>query len=114
MTRSPPPSIEIRPALPESLDSALRLVFQDLAPPLRQRQTAATRREIRAEPAIANGLLTAWSGELLVGAIFIQIQAGRIASLWPPQPTTEQRVDPKVVAQPLVQAAIELAGRAKA
>jgi ribosomal protein S18 acetylase RimI-like enzyme len=113
MTGSPPPSIEIRPAPEESLDRALQLVFQDLAPSLRQRQTAATLEEIRAEPATAHGLLTAWSGEMLVGAIFIQIQTGRIASLWPPRLATQRAAEADAVIVPLLTAAIELGVRAK-
>jgi mycothiol synthase len=114
MTGSPPPSIEIRPVPEESLDRALQLVFQDLAPSLRQRQTAATLEEICAEPATVHGLLTAWSGEMLVGALFIQIQTGRIASLWPPRLATERSADSDTIARPLLVAATELAVRSQA
>lgn len=103
--------IQIRPADPGGVESALQLVYQGLSPSLRQRQTAATLQEFRAQSGAANGLLTAWSGELLVGAILIQLQPGRIASLWPPHIVVDRSADPEAIAGKLLKAATELAVR---
>jgi ribosomal protein S18 acetylase RimI-like enzyme len=112
MSQSEPPPIEIRPAPVESRSRALQLVFRDQLPALRHRQTAQTLDELRSRPAAGDGLLTAWTGELLAGAVLIQLQPGRVGSLWPPQVATDQVAGFNTLARRLLRAAIDLAVRA--
>jgi ribosomal protein S18 acetylase RimI-like enzyme len=113
MSQPEPPRIDIRPAPIEARSRALQLVFQDLEPELNQRQTGATLVQFHSDPAAADGLLTAWSGELLAGATWVQLQPGRIAHLWPPQVATERSPDADTAARQLLTAVAEFASRAR-
>jgi mycothiol synthase len=81
--------IQVRPAEPQVRVQVLQLVFQNLQPDLRGRQIDAALEQFRTEPGAASGLLEARLGEALVGAILIQLQPGRVASLFPPQAALE-------------------------
>jgi ribosomal protein S18 acetylase RimI-like enzyme len=89
----------------------LGLLFRDLPDDVRRRQLEATLEQFRAEPAAGGGLLEARSGGHRFGTIWIQLQAGRVASLWPPQVADETIVESDRAVQMLLAAAIELAQR---
>ena len=105
------PLIRIRPVPPEDWTGALELLFRDLPEGVRQRQLDATVEQFRTEPPTAAGLLEARSGGERVGSIWIQLQPGRVASLWPPQIVAEMNREAARIAQMLLAAAIELARR---
>jgi ribosomal protein S18 acetylase RimI-like enzyme len=90
----------------------LEVLFRNLPEGVRDRQLAATLDQFRIEPTAAAGLLEARSNNTLIGAAWLQLQAGRVASLWSPQTAanTERQTDAAV--QKLLSAAIELALRA--
>jgi mycothiol synthase len=105
------PLLQIRLVPPEDWTDALKLLFRDLPEGVRQRQLDATVEQFRTEPAIAAGLLEGRSSDKRVGSIWIQLQPGRIASLWPPQVVAEMNRDTARIAHILLSAAIELARR---
>ncbi len=72
---------EIRP---QDQDAALELVFDHLAPADRRRQIDEALAAQRSGAALC-GLIGAWRGGRLVGAAFSQVQAGKMAILWPPR-----------------------------
>ena len=96
---------------PEDWAGALELLFRELPEGVRQRQLEATVEQFRTEPATASGLLEARSGEKRVGSIWVQLQPGRVASLWPPQVASEVDAQAARIARVLLAAAIELARR---
>jgi ribosomal protein S18 acetylase RimI-like enzyme len=112
MTSIQPSEIVIRSAPPEASAEALELLFRNLPEDVRGRQLAATLDQFRTEPTAAAGLLEARSSNTLIGAAWLQLQAGRVASRWSPQvaAATEREADAAV--QKLLSAAIELARRA--
>jgi mycothiol synthase len=76
--------LSIRPATNAELPAAIDLVFHRSAHPQRDRQIAAALEEIeRTGPESQIVLVTQRNGTL-VAAIWVQIQPGAIASLWPP------------------------------
>lgn len=105
------PLIHIRPVPPEDWPVALALLFRDLPDDVRRRQLDATVGQFRTEPPAAAGLLEARSGDRRVGSVWIQLQPGRVASLWPPQIAAEMNREAARIAEVLLAAAIELARR---
>src|SRR5713226_3307908 len=91
------PLISIRLVPPENWADALELLFRDLPEGVRQRQLEATVEQFRAEPATASGLLEARSSEKRVGSILVQLQPGRVPSLWPLQVASEVECRSKLV-----------------
>ena len=74
-------------------DEALRLTFQRLdETELPQHLEMALATEATATAAW-EGLLGAYRGDRLVGAVYSQIQPGRTASLWPPQVVAQESSD---------------------
>lgn len=69
----------------ESWAEVLQLVFRNLPPDVGRRQIDAMLEQFAAEPESASGLVDARLGDALVAAILIQLQPGRVASLFPPQ-----------------------------
>jgi ribosomal protein S18 acetylase RimI-like enzyme len=113
--------IQIQAAEPKGWIDALQLVFQNLHPEIRGRQIDAAVEQFRGEPRAAGGLLEARLGESLVGAILVQLQSGRVASLFPPQASLETTAGEtrvfaaaELTAPRLLAAATELAVRGKA
>ncbi|HEV2971367.1 MAG TPA: GNAT family N-acetyltransferase [Pirellulales bacterium] len=108
-----PSEIVIRSAVPEAWTDALKLLFQGLPEDMRGRQLEASLDQFRAEPITAAGLLEALSNDSRVGAVWLQLQVGRVANLWPPQAAANAGSQADAVAQKLLTATIELAVRAK-
>jgi mycothiol synthase len=104
-------SLRICPVPPEDWPAALGLLFRDLPDDVRRRQLEATLEQFRAEPAVGGGLLEARSGGKRVATIWVQLQAGRVASLWPPQVADETVVESERLCQMLLAAACELVQR---
>ncbi len=82
-------AVNLRQPAAADWPDVLSLVFGRLSDELRERQLVATLEQFQAEPDVANGLLEARVGENVRGAILIQLQPGRVASLWPPQTSCE-------------------------
>jgi ribosomal protein S18 acetylase RimI-like enzyme len=78
-------SLRIGPVLPAGQDEALRLLLTRVAPAERPQQMAALAAAAAASEGGVNGLLGAYRGERLVGAVFFQVQPGKTATVWPPQ-----------------------------
>lgn len=104
-------SLTIETAPAEQWPNALALVFQSLPEGPRRRQLEAMTAQFASEPGAANGLIAARRGDQLVGAVLIQIQPGRVASLWPPQIAPSQQSN-AADAHRLLSAGLELAHRA--
>src|SRR5438445_7575394 len=104
-------SLQIRPVPPEDWPAALGILFRELPDDVRGRQVEATLEQFRAEPTAAGGLLEARTSNKRVGTTWIQLQAGRVASLWPPQVVNEAATENERIARALIDAASELALR---
>jgi RimJ/RimL family protein N-acetyltransferase len=74
-------ALEIGPVPAPRAAEAFELILRDLAEPDRREQV----RTFLSGSVSWEGLLAARRGERLVGAIFSQIQPGRIAIVWPPR-----------------------------
>jgi ribosomal protein S18 acetylase RimI-like enzyme len=83
MTRSSIPP-KIGPITPDKLPRTLALAFNRLEPAAREGRVNALLDDIRAGRISADGILAAWRGDRIVGAIFAQTQIGRTAVTWPP------------------------------
>ena len=77
-------SLSISAAEESEVRIALQLVFRNLVEPARSLQIAAAFDEIGHSPKPNCILLLARRGVELVGAIWAQVRAGRVAALWPP------------------------------
>lgn len=77
--------VRIGPVEPPQQAEALRLVLSRLAEEDRQRQLEPLLAAAAADDPALPGLLAARRHGRLVGAVFSQIQPGRIAVLWPPR-----------------------------
>jgi ribosomal protein S18 acetylase RimI-like enzyme len=105
-------SIGVRQVAQEDWRDALALLFCELPDDLRERQLTATLEQFQADPSSATGLLGTGSGGERQGVIWIQLQAGRVASLWPPQTARDiMAYDGERIARTLLDATCELAGR---
>jgi mycothiol synthase len=74
----------IRPATNADLPIAIELVFHRSIHPQREQQIVAALEEIERTGPDSRIVLVACRGGTLVAAIWVQIQPGAIASLWPP------------------------------
>jgi len=83
MTRPSTPAT-MAPVAPDRLPQALSLVFSRLDPEARERRVNTLLDDIRAGRISGDGVLAAWRGDQLVGAMFAQTQVGRTAVTWPP------------------------------
>jgi ribosomal protein S18 acetylase RimI-like enzyme len=104
-------SIRVRQVAQEDWRDALALLFCELPDDLRERQLTATLEQFCAEPSAATGLLDASWGREREGVVWIQLQAGRVASLWPPQTVSGATANSERIVQELLVAAFELARR---
>jgi mycothiol synthase len=77
--------LRIVPVLSSDRAEALRLVFCRMAEPDRQQQIDTFLAAAATNPDALAGLLGAYRAEKLGGALLIQTQPGKTASLWPPQ-----------------------------
>ena len=77
-------SLSIRLATNAELPAAIDLVFRRSAHPQRDRQIAAALEEIERTGPESQIVMVAQRNGTLVAAIWVQIQPGTIASLWPP------------------------------
>jgi mycothiol synthase len=66
------------------LPQALSLIFNSLKPEVRQKRVNTLLDDIRAGRMSDDGVLAAWRGDRVVGAMFTQTQVGRTAVTWPP------------------------------
>ena len=107
-------SIRVRPVGPDDRREALALLFRELPNSVRERQCSATLRQFEAEPLAATGLLEARRADDHCGVIWIQVQQGRVANLWPPQIVASIEGNGERIARALVDAACELAYRGDA
>jgi len=80
--------IEVRVVPPDARSAALELVFQDLAPEIREQEIHQALQAAAAEPRLMEGLFHAEQDGHLAGAVWIQEQTGHTANLWPPRTTT--------------------------
>ena len=85
---SSPPTIS--PITLEKSPQALSLVFNRLEPEAREKRVNALLDDIRAGLIPGNGILAAWRGGRMVGAMFAQAQVGRTAVIWPPSVVAEE------------------------
>ncbi len=85
MSAEATPEIRIVAAPPEHWTEALELVFRALPEPIRQRHCRETLETFERGETSHVGLLEARRGDLLCGAVWSQLQPGRLANLWPPQ-----------------------------
>ena len=77
--------VRIAVARPEQQGEALNVVFgQQMTPEQRAQQILEITRAADADQAL-EGLLAAWRGDRLVGAVWGQIQPGCSAAIWPPR-----------------------------
>lgn len=81
-SQSTPPTIG--PVTPDKLPMALSLIFNRLEPEARERRVNTLMDDIRAGRISGDGVLAAWRGDQVVGAMFAQTQVGRTAVTWPP------------------------------
>ena len=79
---STPPTIA--PVTPDNLPAALSLIFSRLKPEARERRVNTLLDDIRAGRISGDGVLAAWRGDQMVGAMFAQTQVGQTAVTWPP------------------------------
>ena len=84
-------ALRIAPVTAPRAAEAFELVLRDLAEDDRREQV----RTFLSGGVPCDGLLAAWRGERLVGAIFSQIQPGKIAMLWPPRLAPASRTRPR-------------------
>ncbi len=104
-------ALSIAPAAPAELRETIALVFGRLGDDLGQRQGAATWEGIQAGEISPAGFLQARYQQQSIGAIGIQLQPGRVASIWPPQVVREFSEYADDISQRLLAAAGEIAGR---
>jgi GNAT superfamily N-acetyltransferase len=88
------------PISPEECAQGLRLVFGHLAAEECQAQVERTLELIAGGKVSPQGLFRAHRNEVLVGAVFTQIQPGRTALVWPPRTVAGQ---PSVTAAKLLE-----------
>ena len=79
---STPPTLA--PITPDELPRALSLIFNRLEPEARERRVNTLLDDIRAGRISGDGVLAAWRGDRVVGAMFSEMQVGRTAVTWPP------------------------------
>jgi mycothiol synthase len=91
-----------------SLEESLRLVFGGLAPGQSEGYAAFVGEEVRAGRMSAEGLLEARRDGRLVGAMWLEIQAGHAALFWPPRLACGES---RLTAGQLLAAGCELAAR---
>ena len=113
MTQQESTPFRIGPAPPEHWAEVLGLVMSKLPEPLRSRHQSDTLESFRRGEFSAAGLLEAREprrGGDLLGAIWTQLQPGRVGNLWPPQMATQPDVyfSPARIAERLIEAAVEL------
>ena len=78
------PQSKIAPASQPQWREALKLIFARLEPEQQRGQVDSMVSAARGEPASLAGLFGAWRRARLVGAALGRVQAGRLASVWPP------------------------------
>jgi mycothiol synthase len=76
--------LRIGPASPGERDAAVRLICHQLPKPDSRQPTDGAVTAIATVAGSREGLLGAWRGGQLVGAVLFHVQPGRIAGLWPP------------------------------
>ena len=78
--------VRIAVARPEQQGEVLNVVFgQQMTPAQRAQQIVELTRPPGADDRALDGLLGAWRGDQLVGAVWGQIQPGCSAAIWPPR-----------------------------
>jgi GNAT superfamily N-acetyltransferase len=77
--------LQVGPVPPQDRDQALDLAFSYLEPAERRRQVDESFAVQRGDRAAVDGLIGAWRAGRLVGAMFSQVQPGRIASVCLPR-----------------------------
>jgi len=99
---------EVRIAVvrPEHQGEALNVVFgPQMTPAQRAQQISELTRSTGADNRALDGLLGAWRGDQLVGAVWGQIQPGCSAAVWPPR---SQADEPSETADALLRALLDL------
>lgn len=97
--------LTIRPVAEDGVAGALRLLFRRLASDQADPYVESTLRGIGSGSVSAEGLLEARRGDDRVGVVWVQIQPGRTALVWPPQLATDE---PPSTAEQLLRAAERL------
>lgn len=108
---SAPDTIQILPAAPEDLAEVFSFVFSKNEPQDALDRVRAALAEHRLGKLPLAGLLAARRAGQLVGAVFIQVLPGRMATLWPPRTSVQE---PEETADRLAAEAIEQAKTAGA
>ena len=99
----------IGPVPADRREEAVRLLLSRLPREDQPSHIAALSAELATEPSLADGLFGAFLGDRLVGVVFVQLQPGKTAVVWPPRIEQGQ---PDVLAEQLLHAACaELPGR---
>ena len=83
MDRQDLSSMTFGPATAAELPAALRLVFGSMEESCRNAQIVAAQKEIKKNSGTGQILLVARRGDAVTAAVWLQIQPGRVASLWP-------------------------------
>jgi len=93
MSSPTPTPLKIASAEPADQAAALGLVFCDQPPESRGAHVAGLLRQSQSGSLPLNGLLAARRGEAVVGAVWAQLQPGRVAAVWAPQLAEEEPPD---------------------
>jgi mycothiol synthase len=96
--------LAISPVPPQRWAEALALVFRDLVAEERAQRVEAVLAAGRSGGVPMDGLLQAQRGDVLAGALFLEIQPGRTALVWPPRLVPQE---PAATARQLLAAASE-------
>jgi GNAT superfamily N-acetyltransferase len=107
MATTPPNPPRIDRAPPDRCIAALELIFSDLPHEIRTSQIAHLQALQSSGQSSWDGLFEARQGEKLTGAIWMNLQAGRAAGLWPPRVVTGE---PIATTKSLLAAALEWGG----
>jgi mycothiol synthase len=108
MTRSEDAQLTICAATDESAEDALRLVFSGLPSALSEEYAHFVLAEIRAGRIPTEGLLEGRRDGRLVGAMWLEVQPGRAALIWPPRMVSGE---PRSSAEQLLSIGCELAAQ---
>jgi mycothiol synthase len=84
MDRKADNSLTFGPASSAELPAALELLFGGRTEPQRAAQIAMAKEEMEKSPSDEQLVVVARRGSALAAVIWVQIRAGRVASLWPP------------------------------
>src|SRR3989304_2346872 len=85
MTSDVPQSLRICPVLPNDRSAGFDLLLSYMPPEERSKQKQLFQSTLVTNNLTAEGLLGAYRGEKLVGAVFSQIQPGKTAQVWLPR-----------------------------